>query len=475
MNIIPKTILCAPQAAFETSRPESFRASQSASRVRNSGRCLLLPVLCLGLLPALLSGQGARPQQPFQIDSNFPGGNIIVLNINGDTVQLQQDLRDTERFWFYWSFRVKGAAGRTLNFEFINASSGASAGAPAPFHENEIKEGSLIGCRGPAASTDDGLTWRWLGDLGATPSSPDLKFQYTFGPAENEVIFGQGMNYTEKDLRRFLNKHKNHPDLAIETLCLSRKGRNVELLRIRDKNRAPDFKIFLSSRMHCGEMMATRALEGIMEAVLADTEDGRWLRRHGDFFIVPFADKDGVEDGDQGKNRRPHDHGRDARLRIYPETRAITDQVPKWLDGKPLFSLDMHCPALRGGSDGNAPEKGSCEYFYFVGINPTIHPGQFEQLKRFGTILEAVKKGPIPYQASFNVPFGITWNTEANRKSPDHISLEDWAATLPNVVFSGLCELPFANASGVVVDANSARELGHDLAKAIRVYLENIR
>ena len=53
--------------------------------------------------------------------------------------------------------------------------------------------------------------------------------------------------------------------------------------------------------------MATRALEGIIEIILSDTEDGRWFRSHGDFFIVPFVDKDGVEDGDQGKNRRPHD------------------------------------------------------------------------------------------------------------------------------------------------------------------------
>jgi len=60
-------------------------------------------------------------------------------------------------------------------------------------------------------------------------------------------------------------------------------------------------------------------------------------------------------------------------------------------------------------------------------------------------------------------------------------------STLPNVTpiflfFAGRrvnflrsygLRIPFANASDVVVDANSARELGHDLAKAIRVYLEN--
>ena len=52
------------------------------------------------------------------IDCEFPGGNIVVDAIEGDTVSLHQDLRDTRGDWFYWYFRVRGAAGRTLNFKF---------------------------------------------------------------------------------------------------------------------------------------------------------------------------------------------------------------------------------------------------------------------------------------------------------------------------------------------------------------------
>jgi hypothetical protein len=386
----------------------------------------------------------------FQIDADFPGGNVIVVDIDGDSIRLQQDLRDTEGDWFYWSFRVKGAAGRTLNFEFT--------------------KGSVISSRGPAVSTDGGLTWRWLGDLGFSGT----RFQYRFGPNEHEVYFGMGMNYTEIDLHRFLNQYKNHPDLKVETLCTSKKGRNVELLRIRNNGSEPGFKIFLSSRHHCGEMMATRTLEGIIETVLSDTEDGRWLRTHGDFFIVPFVDKDGVEDGDQGKNRRPHDHNRDYILRIYPEIRAMTEQVPTWLEGKPLFFLDMHCPWLRGGSDPTDPNKGTNEYPYFVCSNPATDAFHVEKkLVHFGTILETVRKGTIPYRSSFNLPYGVAWNTSSNIKTPDLQSSATWGSTLPNVIFSSSIEIPFANACGVVVDAGSARELGYDFAKAIRIYLEN--
>ncbi|MDR0870255.1 MAG: hypothetical protein LBN39_05620, partial [Planctomycetaceae bacterium] len=233
-----------------------------------------------------------------KIDTDFPGGNIKVVSIDGDNVKLSQDVRDTNGSWFYWSFRIRGAEGRTLNFVFTE---------------------DVISARGPAISTDD-INWRWTGKLGASAK----KFSYTFGADEKVVYFSQCINHTEKNLHLFLAKHKNNPALKVETLCTTKKGRKAELLRICENKDAP-FKVFLSSRHHCGETMATYALEGIIETALSDTEDGKWLRGHCDFFIVPFVDKDGVEDGDQGKNRKPHSHSQDYIQHIYPTVQAITE------------------------------------------------------------------------------------------------------------------------------------------------------
>ena len=49
-------------------------------------------------------------------------------------------------------------------------------------------------------------------------------------------------------------------------------------------------------------MTASYALEGLISAVL-DEPDYEWLRQNVDFLIVPFVDKDGVEEGDQGKQK----------------------------------------------------------------------------------------------------------------------------------------------------------------------------
>ncbi len=45
-----------------------------------------------------------------RIHSDFPGGNIIFDRIEGDTIYIERDLRDTEGDWFYWAFCVEAVA-----------------------------------------------------------------------------------------------------------------------------------------------------------------------------------------------------------------------------------------------------------------------------------------------------------------------------------------------------------------------------
>ena len=64
----------------------------------------------------------------FTVDAELPAGNIIVNSVEGDSVSVRQDLRDTNKDWFYWAFRVKGAAGRTLRFKFTDKYGGGPVG-----------------------------------------------------------------------------------------------------------------------------------------------------------------------------------------------------------------------------------------------------------------------------------------------------------------------------------------------------------
>lgn len=370
-----------------------------------------------------------------QVDAEFPGGNIVFERIDGNDVYMHQDLWDTEGDWFYWYFRVRGAKGRTLRFHFTKS--------------------NVIGVLGPAVSLDEGDSWSWMG----TEPVQNSSFEYTFEESTKEVRFSFGMPYTSRDLTEFLKGYEDHPHLEVGELCKSREGRTVEYLRIGKIDGIPRHRVLLTCRHHACEMMANYVLEGIIRAVLDLGEMGRWFCGRVEFFIVPFMDKDGVEDGDQGKNRKPHDHNRDyAGRSMYPSVRSLRKRIPMWSDGKLRFALDLHNPYIRGTHN---------EVIYFVGTpNGTI----WRQVGCFSRILESVQNGPLKFNRNNNLPFGEAWNTAENYKSGK--SCSRWAGELKGISFASTLEIPYANASGEQVTAKTARLFGVDLARALRVYLE---
>jgi hypothetical protein len=384
-------------------------------------------------LPLLLS---APLQDRALVDTDVPAGNAIVESVEGDVVTLRPDLRDTEGSWFYWRVRARGAQGRTLTFRF-------TAGNP-------------VGVLGPAVSLDGGLTWTWHGKKPTKPS----EFAYTFGPDARDVQFCMGIPYLERDLRAFLKRHESNPHLQVRALCTSEKGREVERLHAGRLDGKPRYRAFLTARHHACEMAASYVLEGILEEVLAGDEDGRWLREHVELLAVPFMDKDGVEDGDQGKNRKGRDHNRDyAGESHYASVRAVRALVPEWSGGKLRLMLDVHCPGLRGAEH---------EVIHFIG---QADPRQWEAVGRFSAILESAPSGALKFSAKHNLPFGKSWNNAALRK-PGQETSAHWAWALPGVALACGLEVPYANAGGQAVTPESARAFGKDLAKAIRRYLE---
>jgi len=403
-------------------------------RGRPPRTALLLLVGSLGLYSA---GQSwADAPAPFAIETDYPGGNAIVDRIDGDTVYLRPDLRDTEGWWFYWNFRVSGASGRTLHFHF--------------------NDRNPIGVRGPALSLDHGAAWTWLG----AEEVKDGAFAYSFPVDRGDAWFAFTVPYQESNLHRFLAAYERSDALAQDKLCTSAKGRDVELLRAGRLDGEPQYRVLLTARHHACETMASFALEGILAAVLAHDDDGDWFRRNVEVLAVPFMDKDGVEDGDQGKNRRPHDHNRDyAGTSIYPEVAALRTRVRNWSNGKLRVALDLHCPYIRGNRN---------EEIYIVG---SADEAIWKEQLAFGAVLEAVNDSPLPYHASSSLPFGQGWNKPSNYTQGK--SFGRWAGGLEGIRLSTTLEIPYANVSGATVTPDTARAFGQSLAKAIRAYLDS--
>jgi hypothetical protein len=285
-------------------------------------------------------------------------------------------------------------------------------------------------------------------------------FTYTFPREHEDVRFSFGMTYTGEHLDAFLKSLPKDAPVRAAELCQTRKKRSVPILHIGKIDGEPRYRLLFTARHHACEMMASYAVEGIVQAALADDETGKWFRENVDLAIVPFVDRDGVEDGDQGKNRKPRDHNRDYDAESqHVETAAIRAYVPKWANGKLVAAIDLHCPAIRGGSH---------EVIHQVGQET---PAVWAAQQKLGGLLEKLRQGPLPYKQSNDLPFGKEWNTAANYKQG--MSVARWAGTIPGVKLSGTFEIPYANAGGKEVNADSARAFGRDLAVAVKAYLSD--
>ena len=377
-----------------------------------------------------------------ELDAGYPGGNARIVSREGDTFTLAPDLRDTKGWWFYFNFRLRGPTDQPATIRFADA--------------------NPIGVRGPAMSSDGGRTWTWLGrEVVRKADKKGSSFQAVVPAGAQEARYAFAPTYLESHLREWLAAQQANPALQVAELCRSRKDRGVELLRAGclDLEKARGV-VLLTARHHACETMASYTLEGFLTAVLADDKTGRRWRERWQVLAVPFADKDGVEQGDQGKNRAPHDHCRDYNDKpLYPEVAALM-KLGDSLKQRVVFRLDMHCPYLRGSWN---------ERVHFVG-SPAAAAAEKE--KAFAQVLERVRRGPILFRAADGyLPHGVAWNTPPGFAAgrPNFY----WAGdTFSEARFTGAIEIPYADAQGVEVNADSARALGRDLARAALEHLE---
>ncbi|MBI5395212.1 MAG: hypothetical protein HZA91_07960 [Verrucomicrobia bacterium] len=403
-----------------------------------------LAAMVFVLCPALVT---AEANDAVRVDAGFPGGNILVQQVEGDTVFVAPDQRDTQagQWWFYWNLRLRAPAEKPVTIVFTRK--------------------NPISVRGPAMSADGGVTWHWLGAAAVKSSKRDDKPAWSFearvpaGAAEVRYAFCPPC--LESHLRAWLAKHKANPALRVKELCRSRKGRPVELLRAGCLAPAKSKGVVLiTSRHHCCEAMATYALEGWLDAALADDDTGRRWRANWEIIAVPFMDKDGVEDGDQGKNRAPHDHNRDYNGKpLYPEVAALM-KLGASLKDRVVAALDLHCPTIRGEWNDRV---------YLVGAP---QPDFWKKQEAFAAVLERVQRGPIRFRARDCLAFGTAWNTPANYKQGR--SCTGWEReTFPDARFVSTIEIAYADALGDEVNAGSARALGRDMARALAEFLES--
>lgn len=383
----------------------------------------------------LVSGPTYSQAEPL-ISSDFAGGNIIVVRTEGDTLWLKPDLSETEGEWFYWYFKVSNISGKQVYFQFTM--------------DNQFT------AYGPAYSINNNTSWNWYGENRVFNNG----FSFVFSPEDTVAWFCTAFPYTGKDLDLFLDHLQNSDGLVRDTLCFSPEGRPIDQISLLPLENNTGGKVLITARHHACEMMANYVLEGIMESILNEV-DLEYLRDQVEFRILPFMDKDGVENGEQGKNRLPRDHNRDySGVSVHQSTAALRKEIPAWSDGRLKIALDLHCPWIKGEYN---------EWIFMVGKQD---PQMVAKQKRFSDLLEDHATGELRYRSADFLPYGTAWNIKSNNSKGK--SFGQWARGLDNISLATTIEFPYASILGMQASKDNARVFGKAVAFALQDYLKGL-
>ncbi|HWT12152.1 MAG TPA: M14-type cytosolic carboxypeptidase [Allosphingosinicella sp.] len=204
----------------------------------------------------------------------FDGGNIRLVAIEGDRVDLEirRDHESDFYQWFY--FRLTGAAGRPLELRLLN---GAGAAYAHGWHgyracmsaDREDWE------RIDTAYADGVVTIR------ATPPADSVWFAY-FAP------------YTMERHHDFVAAVAAQPGAEYRSLGQTLDGHEIDYFRLP----GGPLQVWLYARQHPGETMAEWWMEGALEKLLDEADPvARRLREKATFHVVPNMNPDGSRRG----------------------------------------------------------------------------------------------------------------------------------------------------------------------------------
>ncbi|HEY0084929.1 MAG TPA: M14-type cytosolic carboxypeptidase [Allosphingosinicella sp.] len=209
------------------------------------------------------------------ISSAFDGGNIRLVAIEGDRIDLEIVADNASDFYQWFSFRLTGAAGRAVELRILNC---ADAAYP-------------LGWEGyKACMSADRDEWQRVEDT----SYADGILTIRVTPGANSVWFAYFAPFTMEMHHDLVATAAAHPEVTHRSLGQTLDGQEMDYLGIGEG----PLQVWLYARQHPGETMAEYWMEGALEKLLDDADPvARRLRERATFHIVPNMNPDGSRRG----------------------------------------------------------------------------------------------------------------------------------------------------------------------------------
>jgi hypothetical protein len=283
--------------------------------------------------------------QELKVTTNFESGSARVLFLDQQTQTIRiTPAGDPKRgIPIWWYLRIDG----------INA-------ALPLVLEVEAREDLIPDeLTGQGKKTSPGFTWpaqaaisldgkRW--EQTAEGQKINNKMVYQVQPGAGTLWLAWGPPFTPADALDFVNRiSQNFSFAKAFTLGQSLEGRQVPALKIAEGSKPASQRpaVWISARHHAWECGGSWVGAGLVEWLVGDNQQARWLRQHAEIFLVPLLDVDHVATGDGGKHCQPQDHNLDwSEKPNWPEVAAAQKRILALAkEGRMNMFLDLHNPA----------------------------------------------------------------------------------------------------------------------------------
>jgi murein tripeptide amidase MpaA len=286
---------------------------------------------------------------PIKISHQFDAGAIDVVHAdNPQTIDLRlcKDSHADFAQWFY--YRLQGARDQECMMRILNAGEAT--------YPNGWKDYQAV------ASYDREHWFR-------VPTTYDGQvLTITHKPEKDSVYYAYFEPYSWERHLRLIARAEKSPLVRVHDLGSTIDGRDLNLLVV--GNPSADKKIWIIARQHPGESMAEWFVEGMVNALLDQTNPiARWLLERAVLYIVPNMNPDGSVRGNLRTNAAGANLNREwvsPSLERSPEVLFVKNKIHE--TGCDMF-LDIHgdeslphvfvagCEMLEGFSSKQASEQ----------------------------------------------------------------------------------------------------------------------
>jgi murein tripeptide amidase MpaA len=253
------------------------------------------------------------------ISSDFDGGNIKAIAVEGDRADLEIMPDHMSDFYQWFYFRVSGAAGRDLTLRILNAGGAAYPGG-WPDYKARVSHDDKSWHQTDTDYADGVLTIR-------AKAQGDTLWVAYFAPYSSD--------------RHAATVARIAAELGVTHTVLGQTldGRPIDLISLGDGPK----QVWLYARQHPGETMAEWWMEGALEK-LVDPDDATavMLRQKATFHLVPNMNPDGGARGHLRTNAVGVNLNREwhaPTVEKSPEVKAVLAAMDKTgVD----FAMDVH-------------------------------------------------------------------------------------------------------------------------------------